>query len=112
MNTTILVDMDDTMEELLPAWVVYLNNKYHTNVNPNGITDWDIENFFPELTKEQVFELCTLTPSGEQSSQKRMPLNTLRNYRTTAATFLSAPRRSIKRCGQKWTICYSSILTT
>lgn len=56
MNTTVLVDMDDTMEELLPAWVVYLNNKYHTSVNLNGITDWDIENFFPELTKEQVFE--------------------------------------------------------
>lgn len=56
MKTTILVDMDDTMEELLPAWVTYLNNKHHTSVPPNGITDWDIEKFFPELTKEQVFE--------------------------------------------------------
>ena len=51
----ILVDMDDTIEELLPAWCRWLNKYYGTSVNPDNITDWEVAKFFPELTIEQVF---------------------------------------------------------
>ncbi len=51
---TVLVDMDDTLTDLLGAWVNYLNIQYGLNVDPNSITDWDIARFFPSLTKEQV----------------------------------------------------------
>lgn len=30
---TILIDMDDTLEDLLGAWVSYLNTQYGTNVH-------------------------------------------------------------------------------
>lgn len=47
--------MDDTIECLLPAWVDELNKKHGTNVDPNEIHDWSIQNAFPSLTTEQVY---------------------------------------------------------
>lgn len=55
-DITILVDIDDTIEELLPAWCKWLNDKYILSVKPESITDWEIAKFFPTLTEEQVFE--------------------------------------------------------
>lgn len=52
----ILVDMDDTLVNLLDAWIDALNKKYSIEVNSNEIIDWDISKFFPSLTKHQVFE--------------------------------------------------------
>ena len=39
---TILIDMDDTLEDLLGAWVSYLNTQYGTNVHKEDIRQWDI----------------------------------------------------------------------
>lgn len=52
----VLVDMDDTLVNLLDAWIDALNKKYNIEVNSNEIIDWDISKFFPSLTKHQVFE--------------------------------------------------------
>ena len=54
-HLTVLVDMDDTIEDLLGAWVSALNEQYGLDVDKNTITDWDIAAFFPMLTKLQVF---------------------------------------------------------
>ena len=56
-NFTILVDMDDTIENLREAWVEALNNKYNLNVRVKDIIDWNIQTFFPTLTKAQIFEI-------------------------------------------------------
>ena len=53
----ILVDMDDTMEELLKCWVDYLNAKYTLNVDSSNITTWEVPPYFPSLTPEQVYEV-------------------------------------------------------
>lgn len=53
---TILVDMDDTLEDLCTPWVQYLNEKYGTAVTTDDIKDWHIAKVFPSLTREQVFE--------------------------------------------------------
>lgn len=57
---TVLVDMDDTIESLLSAWVERLNKSFGTDVDPEKVTEWDISKSFPSLTKEQVFSplLC------------------------------------------------------
>ena len=52
---TLLVDMDDTIENLLPAWAEWLNNKHGTSVKADDITDWDVQKFFPSLTKDEVY---------------------------------------------------------
>lgn len=52
---TVLVDMDDTIEDLLGAWVSALNQQYGLEVNKDSVTDWDVTKAFPKLTKPQVF---------------------------------------------------------
>jgi len=54
---TILVDMDDTIEQLLQTWVRKLNEKYDRNVDYEDILSWDIDDAYPGLTKEQVFSV-------------------------------------------------------
>jgi 5'(3')-deoxyribonucleotidase len=44
---TILVDMDDTMIDLLGCWVPEINKRYGTTVNQDEIYDWNISQFFP-----------------------------------------------------------------
>lgn len=52
---TILVDVDNVLEDLDTAWVNAVNAKYGTKVQPNKIVDWDIQRFFPTLSRTQVF---------------------------------------------------------
>ena len=52
---TILVDMDDCIENLSAVWVNYLNERYGTEVSVADITYWDISKAFPGLSKEQVY---------------------------------------------------------
>lgn len=56
MKMTVLVDIDDTIIQLLPSWVGYLNKHYNLDVNYKDITDWDVSKFFPSLTKVQVYK--------------------------------------------------------
>lgn len=56
MSKTILIDIDDTIENLCETWVDFLNKQYGTSVQYNEITEWNMSKFFPNLTKEQVFE--------------------------------------------------------
>lgn len=56
MSKTVLIDIDDTIENLCETWVDWLNKQYGTSVKYNEITEWDMSKFFPNLTKEQVFE--------------------------------------------------------
>lgn len=53
---TILVDMDDTIEDLLSAWVAYLNEKHGTSIQKDDVAQWDISKSFPMLNREQVYE--------------------------------------------------------
>lgn len=52
---TVLVDMDDTIEYLLPAWVSWLNNLYNLNVNYDEISEWDMQKFFPTLSYDKIY---------------------------------------------------------
>lgn len=52
---TILIDVDNVLEDLHTPWVNALNKKYGTNVKPEEITSWGIEEYFPSLSRTQVF---------------------------------------------------------
>ena len=47
---TILVDMDDVLENLVECWVDELNKKCGSSLCEEDITDWRIAKFFPSLT--------------------------------------------------------------
>lgn len=54
-NYIVLVDMDDTITDMLSVWVETLNKNYRLSVRYEDITDWNINLFFPTLTNEQIF---------------------------------------------------------
>lgn len=38
----ILLDFDDVCNDLLPAWLKFLNDKYNSDIKVEDITDWDM----------------------------------------------------------------------
>lgn len=52
---TVLVDMDDTVEGLLQAWVDYLNKTHGTTVKKDDVTEWDVSVSFPEVSTAEVY---------------------------------------------------------
>lgn len=52
---TILVDMDDVLENLVECWVNELNKKCGSFLCEENITDWKIAKFFPSLTNDEIF---------------------------------------------------------
>ena len=52
---TILIDMDDTIESLLKAWVRGVNSKYGRSVFYEEIDSWDVSLAYPGPTHEQVY---------------------------------------------------------
>jgi 5'(3')-deoxyribonucleotidase len=51
---TILVDMDDTIEQLLKALVNRANERFHRSVSVEDVTDWSIVCAFPGIEKKQI----------------------------------------------------------
>ena len=56
---TILVDMDDTIEQLLKAWVDRANKKFGRNVTLDEITDWNVAFPFPGIPKQEVYDVIS-----------------------------------------------------
>lgn len=52
---TILVDMDETLENLGVVWVDELNRRHGISVRYDDITEWDMTKFFPSLSRNEVF---------------------------------------------------------
>ena len=52
---TILVDIDDTIEDLVGAWCGWLNSRYSTRVLPKQVTQWDMHIAFPTLSHNQIY---------------------------------------------------------
>lgn len=52
---TILIDMDDVLENLLHCWIAALNKEHGTSVSEEDITDWYLGGFFPSLTSDQLY---------------------------------------------------------
>lgn len=55
-NPVICIDFDDTMNELLPAWVSYLNENYHLRVKLSDVKSWEMKYAFPMLSEDEIYE--------------------------------------------------------
>ena len=52
----LLIDLDDTVWELLNPWIKYLNKRYNLNASSYKISNWDISVHFPNyLDRELVY---------------------------------------------------------
>lgn len=56
---TILIDADDVLDDLLPAWVAVLNRLSGQNLTPEDINDWYIPQYYPTLPAETVYAVPT-----------------------------------------------------
>lgn len=52
---TILIDMDDTIENFGQTLIDTLNETYGLNVNIDDVKEWDLTKPFPTLSKHQIF---------------------------------------------------------
>lgn len=52
----IYVDVDDTITDLLPSWVNYLNNRYRLSVSVKDCHYWDMTLLYPMLSRSQIVE--------------------------------------------------------
>ena len=52
----ICVDFDDVINDLLGAWIVWLNTKYNYTITVEDVVYWDMTKVYKGLTKEQIFE--------------------------------------------------------
>lgn len=52
---TILVDMDNVLENLDVVWVDELNKRHGLRMTPDDITEWDMSKFYPGLKRDEVF---------------------------------------------------------
>lgn len=51
----ILLDMDDVLVNLCECWVNELNERHNTSVNPLDIKSWSMYDYFPTLSKEEIY---------------------------------------------------------
>lgn len=54
---TLLIDMDDTIENCTEAWILYANRRYGESVDPDSITTWDPSVSFSHVTHDQMYAL-------------------------------------------------------
>lgn len=52
---TILVDMDNVLENLDEVWVDELNRRHGLSMTTNDITEWDMTKFYPTLTRDEIY---------------------------------------------------------
>lgn len=58
-DVKILIDCDEVLCLLVQAWCSWLNNKHGTNVSSTDVVNWDIADFFPSLSTDEIYEpLC------------------------------------------------------
>lgn len=53
---TILIDFDQTINNLNDAWVDFLNKRYGTSVKAEDIKEWDMTKAFPTLTEKEIYK--------------------------------------------------------
>jgi len=56
---TLLIDLDDTIWDLCPTWLNFLNNKYNLDIKLEDVNQWDMKVLYPTLTENQIYEPLT-----------------------------------------------------
>lgn len=60
--TYVLIDIDDTIGDLVSVWINRYNRKYNDNLIKENITDWNIANFVKPECGEKIYDFIK-TPS-------------------------------------------------
>lgn len=52
----ILVDLDNVLINTGQAWVDMLNERHGTTVKYDDVSKWDVEGFFPTLSRKEIYD--------------------------------------------------------
>ena len=93
--------MDDTIEQLLQAWVRAVNAAYGRAVTYEQIESWDVSAAYPGLTREQVYAIPsqpgfwgTVEPiPGAAESLRRLTERGHELYIVTATPYADVPEK-------------------
>jgi 5'-nucleotidase len=55
----IAIDLDDVLNDLVPAWIRYYNRVYGDDLQPEQVTDWHISGFAKLCTHDQFHDILT-----------------------------------------------------
>lgn len=72
----LLIDLDDTVENLGATWISILNERYGTTRRPEDQKVWDMTQSFPELDREQVYGILR----EEELYRRAQPLPGAQEY--------------------------------
>lgn len=50
------IDFDGVMNNMLETWLNWLNTKHGTSVKLDDVTEWELEKYFPNLSKTELFD--------------------------------------------------------
>lgn len=51
----IAVDLDDTIWDLLPAWLDFINRKYHLYITEDEIIQWDLTECINQISADEIY---------------------------------------------------------
>jgi 5'(3')-deoxyribonucleotidase len=54
-DSVIMIDMDDTIENLGEAWIAWLNKTYNLDVSIDDAISWDIKSLYPTLSEDEFY---------------------------------------------------------
>ncbi len=57
---TLLLDLDDTLNQLLPTWLKFYNHDYKDNLQLEDIKTWDIYNYVKPSCGKKIYEYLLL----------------------------------------------------
>lgn len=75
---TILVDLDDVMNDLLDTWIMFLNSMYQLRVSKNDIREWDMRKAFPTLSDDEIYLPLRMPWLWKRVTPKEHAVNTVR----------------------------------
>lgn len=69
---TICIDMDDTIENLLEAWINWLNKEHNLHASLEDVKGWNMSELYPSLDSDSIFKplfkeefWSTVTPKAD-----------------------------------------------
>lgn len=110
MNTTIAVDFDNVISDLLPAWLKWLNKVHNLNLKVNDIKHYDMTKSIPELAPELIYAPLHSTLFWQTVPAVKGSLATLKKLYNAGYEVIIVTNTSLKTLIPKYDACIRRLL--
>lgn len=99
----ILIDLDNVLIKTGEAWVAEINSRHGTSVAYDDITWWEIEDFFPSLTHDEVYAPLTDGSAWDRVTPVDGAQEYVQKLIDDGHDLYIATSSSLNTIGKKWT---------